>query len=384
MLNTNNAMLQCPKLELRSINFNNYTIHETQPSLLGNVFNTAELDDIAKLQIINVATGSDTIDYYAGLDKQLKLQFYQSFHGNELLEVIIRVDENLAYKAQLNQVLLTAFKKFIDQKFAEQKNYQNIAALIKIVSNEENLFTIDSYLKVLAYHLPKVKGSDLETDKSLPILPIASDLFLTAVLAYFDAYPNLHVSAINVILKSFLYYIRQHAVLPKSPVLLTFVNKLLTGLDKDGFLIYDDILHVKDLLFLAKRSKQLQLNLPLSQAVEFAKLTNNKQDFHNPKVNFKLTDKNDLIRLIDNLADSYLIADLITKGFKSMFSNEKVYGDNILHINTNWSKDVTIDLNGLDAILKQEIASLSSLYLKTNITTFIKECLSMIAKKAQH
>lgn len=383
MLNTNNAMLQCPKLELRSINFNNYTIHETQPSLLGNVFDTAELDDIAKLQIINVATGSDTIDYYAGLDKQLKLQFYQSFHGNELLEVIIRVDENLAYKAQLNQVLLTAFKKFIDQKFAEQKNYQNIAALIKMVNNEENLFTIDSYLKVLAYHLPKVKGSDLETDKSLPILPIASDPFLTAVLAYFDAYPNLHVSAINAIIKSFLYYIRQHAVLPKSPVLLTFVNKLLTCLNKEGFLIYDDTLHVKDLLFLAKRSKQPQLNLPLSQAVEFAKLANNKQDFYNPEVNFKLTDKNDLIRLIDNLADSYLIADLITKGFKSMFSNEKVYGDNILHINTNWSKDVTIDLNGLDAILKQEIASLSSLYLKTNITTFIKECLSMIAKKAQ-
>lgn len=349
MLNTNNAMLQCPKLELRSINFNNYTI-ETQPLLLGNVFDTAELDDIAKLQIINVATGSDTIDYYAGLDKQLKLQFYQSFHGNELLEVIIRVDENLAYKAQLNQVLLAAFKKFIDQKFAEQKNYQNIAALIKIVNNEENLFTIDSYLKVLAFHLPEVKGSDLETDKSLPILPIASDLFLTAVLAYFDAYPNLHVSAINAILKSFLYYIRQHAVLPKSPVLSTFVNKLLTGLDKEGFLIYDDTLHVKDLLFLAKRSKQPQLNLPLSQAVEFAKLANNKQDFYNPKINFKLTDKNDLIRLIDNLADSYLIADLITKGFKSIFSNDNVYGTNFFQENTNWSKDVTIDLNGLDTI----------------------------------
>lgn len=383
MLNTNNAMLQCPKLELRSINFNNYTI-ETQPLLLGNVFDTAELDDIAKLQIINVATSSDTIDYYACLDKQLRLQFYQSFHGNELLEVIIRVDENLENKAQLDQVLLTEFKKFINQKAAAQKNYQNIAALIKMVNNEENLFTIDSYLKVLAFHLPEVKGSDLETDKSLPILPIASDLFLTAVLAYFDAYPNLHVSAINAILKSFLYYIRQHAVLPKSPVLSTFVNKLLTGLDKEGFLIYDDTLHVKDLLFLAKRSKQPQLNLPLSQAVEFAKLANNKQDFYNPKINFKLTDKNDLIRLIDNLADSYLIADLITKGFKSIFSNDNVYGTNFFQENTNWSKDVTIDLNGLDTILKQEIASLSSLYLKTNITTFIKECLSMIAKKAQH
>lgn len=380
MLNTNNAMLQCPKLELRSINFNNYTI-ETQPLLLGNVFDTAELDDIAKLKVINVATSSDTIDYYACLDKRLKLQFYQSFHGNELVEVIIRVDENLKNKAQLDQVLITEFKKFINQKIAEQKNYQNIATLIKIVNNEENLFTIDSYLKVLAYSLPKAKGSDFGTDK---ILPIDSDLFLTAVLAHFDEYPNLHVSVINAILKSFLYYIRQHAVLPKSPVLSTFVNKLLTGLDKEDFLIYDETLHVKDLLFLAKRSKQPQLNFPLSQAVEFAKLANNKQDFHNPKVNFKLTDKNDLIRLIDNLADSYLIADLITKGFKSMFSNEKVYGDNILHISTNWSKDVTIDLNGLDAILKQEIASLSSLYLKTNITTFIKECLSMIAKKAQH
>lgn len=380
MLNTNNAMLQCPKLELRSINFNNYTI-ETQSLLLGNVFDTAELDDIAKLKVINVATSSDTIDYYACLDKQLKLQFYQSFHGNELLEVIIRVDENLENKAQLDQVLITEFRKFINQKIAEQKNYQNIATLIKIVNNEENLFTIDSYLKVLAYSLPKVKGSDFGTDKSLPI---DSDLFLTAVLAYFDEYPNLHVSAINAILKSFLYYIRQHAVLPKSPVLLTFVSKLLTGLDKEGFLIYDDTLHVKDLLFLAKRSKQPQLNLPLSQAVEFAKLANNKQDFYNPKVNFKLTDKNDLIRLIDNLADSYLIADLITKGFKSMFSNDNVYGTNFFQENTNWSKDVTVDLNGLDTILKQEINSLSSLFLKTKVTTFIKECLSMIAKKVQY
>lgn len=380
MLNTNNAMLQCPKLELRSINFNNYTI-ETQSLLLGNVFDTAELDDIAKLKVINVATSSDTIDYYACLDKQLKLQFYQSFHGNELLEVIIRVDENLENKAQLDQVLITEFRKFINQKIAEQKNYQNIATLIKIVNNEENLFTIDSYLKVLAYSLPKVKGSDFGTDKSLPI---DSDLFLTAVLAYFDEYPNLHVSVINTILKSFLYYIRQHAVLPKSPVLSTFVNKLLTGLDKEDFLIYDDTLHVKDLLFLAKRSKQPQLNLPLSQAVEFAKLANNKQDFYNPKISFKLTNKNDLVQLIDNLADSYLIADLITKGLKSMFSNDNVYGTNFFQENTNWSKDITVDLNGLNTILKQEITSLSSLYLKTNITTFIKECLSMIAKKAQY
>lgn len=380
MLNTNNTMLQCPKLELSSINFNNYTI-ETQPLLLGNVFDTAELDDIAKLKVINVATSSDTIDYYACLDKQLKLQFYQSFHGNELLEVIIRVDENLKNKAQLDQVLITEFKKFINQKIAEQKNYQNIATLIKIVNNEENLFTIDSYLKVLAYSLPKVKGSDFGTDKSLPI---DSDLFLTAILAYFDEYPNLHVSVINAILKSFLYYIRQHAVLPKSPVLSTFVNKLLTGLDKENFLIYDETLHVKDLLFLAKRSKQPQLNLPLSQAVEFAKLANNKQDFYNPQISFKLTNQNDLVQLIDNLADSYLIADLITKGFKSMFSNDNVYGTNFFQENTNWSKDVTVDLNGLNTILKQEITSLSSLYLKTNITTFIKECLSMIAKKAQH
>lgn len=380
MLNTNNAMLQCPKLELRSINFNNYTI-ETQPLLLGNVFDTAELDDIDKLQIINVATSSNTIDYYACLDKQLRLQFYQSFHSNEILEVIIRVDENLKSKSQLDQVLITEFKKFINQKITEQKNYQNIATLIKIVNNEENLFTIDSYLKVLAYSLPKVKGSDFGTDKSLPI---DSDLFLTAVLAYFDEYPNLHVSVINTILKSFLYYIRQHAVLPKSPVLSTFVNKLLTGLDKEDFLIYDDTLHVKDLLFLAKRSKQPQLNLPLSQAVEFAKLANNKQDFYNPKISFKLTNKNDLVQLIDNLADSYLIADLITKGFKSMFSNDNVYGTNFFQENTNWSKDITVDLNGLNTILKQEITSLSSLYLKTNITTFIKECLSMIAKKAQY
>lgn len=380
MLNTKTVMSQCPKLELRSINFNNYTI-ETQPLLLGNVFDTAELDDIAKLKVINVATSSDTIDYYACLDKRLKLQFYQSFHGNELVEVIIRVDENLKNKAQLDQVLITEFKKFINQKIAEQKNYQNIATLIKIVNNEENLFTIDSYLKVLAYSLPKAKGSDFGTDK---ILPIDSDLFLTAVLAYFDEYPNLHVSVINAILKSFLYYIRQHAVLPKSPVLSTFVNKLLTGLDKEDFLIYDETLHVKDLLFLAKRSKQPQLNFPLSQAVEFAKLANNKQDFYNPKVNFKLTDKNDLIRLIDNLADSYLIADLITKGFKSMFSNDNVYGTNFFQENTNWSKDITVDLNELNTILNQEITSLSSLYLKTNITTFIKECLSMIAKKAQH
>lgn len=380
MLNTNNAMLQCPKLELRSINFNNYTI-ETQPLLLGNVFDTAELDDIDKLQIINVATSSDTIDYYACLDKQLRLQFYQSFHSNELLEVIIRVDENLKSKSQLDQVLITEFKKFINQKIAEQKNYQNIATLIKIVNNEENLFTIDSYLKVLAFHLPEVKGSDLGTDK---ILPIDSNLFLTAVLAYFDEYPNLHVSAINAILKSFLYYIRQHAVLPKSPVLSTFVNKLLTGLDKEDFLIYDDTLHVKDLLFLAKRSNQPQLNLPLSQAVEFAKLANNKQDFYNPKISFKLTNKNGLIRLIDNLADGYLIADLITKGFKSMFSNDNVYGTNHFQENTNWSKDVTVDLNELDVILKQEIASLSGLFLKTKITTFIEECLSMITKKAQH
>lgn len=380
MLNTKTIMSQCPKLELRSINFKVYTI-ETQPLLLGNVFDTAELDDIAKLQIINVATSSDTIDYYACLDKRLRLQFYQSFHGNELLEVIIRVDENLENKAQLDQVLITEFKKFINQKIAEQKNYQNIATLIKIVNNEENLFTIDSYLKVLAYSLPKVKGSDFGTDKSLPI---DSDLFLTAILAYFDEYPNLHVSVINAILKSFLYYIRQHAVLPKSPVLSTFVNKLLTGLDKENFLIYDETLHVKDLLLLAKRSKQPQLNLPLSQAVEFAKLANNKQDFYNPQISFKLTNQNDLVQLIDNLADSYLIADLITKGFKSMFSNDNVYGTNFFQENTNWSKDVTVDLNGLNTILKQEITSLSSLYLKTNITTFIKECLSMIAKKAQH
>lgn len=380
MLNTKTVMSQCPKLELRPINFKVYTI-ETQPLLLGNVFDTAELDDIAKLKVINVATSSDTIDYYACLDKQLKLQFYQSFHGNELLEVIIRVDENLENKAQLDQVLITEFKKFINQKIAEQKNYQNIATLIKIVNNEENLFTIDSYLKVLAFNLPEVKGSDFETDK---ILPIANNLFLTAVLAYFDEYPNLHVSVINAILKSFLYYIRQHAVLPKSPVLSTFVNKLLTGLDKEDFLIYDDTLHVKDLLFLAKRSKQPQLNLPLSQAVEFAKLANNKQDFYNPKISFKLTNKNDLVQLIDNLADSYLIADLITKGFKSMFSNDNVYGTNFFQENTNWSKDITVDLNGLNTILKQEITSLSSLYLKTNITTFIKECLSMIAKKAQY
>lgn len=380
MLNTNNAMLQCPKLELRSINFNNYTI-ETQPLLLGNVFDTAELDDIDKLQIINVATSSNTIDYYACLDKQLRLQFYQSFHSNEILEVIIRVDENLKSKSQLDQVLITEFKKFINQKIAEQKNYQNIATLIKIVNNEENLFTIDSYLKVLAYSLPKVKGSDFGTDKSLPI---DSDLFLTAILAYFDEYPNLHVSVINAILKNFLYYIRQHAVLPKSPVLSTFVNKLLTGLDKEDFLIYDDTLHVKDLLFLAKRSKQPQLNFPLSQTVEFAKLANNKQDFYNPKISFKLTNKNDLVQLINNLADSYLIADLITKGFKSMFSNDNVYGTNFFQENTNWSKDITVDLNGLNTILKQEITSLSGLYLKTNITTFIKECLSMIAKKAQY
>ena len=380
MLNTKTVMSQCPKLELRPINFKVYTI-ETQPLLLGNVFDTAELDDIAKLKVINVATSSDTIDYYACLDKRLKLQFYQSFHGNELVEVIIRVDENLKNKAQLDQVLITEFKKFINQKIAEQKNYQNIATLIKIVNNEENLFTIDSYLKVLAYSLPKAKGSDFGTDK---ILPIDSDLFLTAVLAHFDEYPNLHVSVINAILKSFLYYIRQHAVLPKSPVLSTFVNKLLTGLDKEDFLIYDDTLHVKDLLFLAKRSKQPQLNLPLSQAVEFAKLANNKQDFYNPKISFKLTNKDDLVQLIDNLADSYLIADLITKGFKSMFSNDNVYGTNFFQENTNWSKDVTVDLNGLNTILKQEITSLSSLYLKTNITTFIKECLSMIAKKAQH
>lgn len=380
MLNTKTVMSQCPKLELRPINFKVYTI-ETQPLLLGNVFDTAELDDIAKLKVINVATSSDTIDYYACLDKQLKLQFYQSFHGNELLEVIIRVDENLENKAQLDQVLITEFKKFINQKIAEQKNYQNIATLIKIVNNEDNLFTIDSYLKVLAYSLPKVKGSNFGTDKSLPI---DSDLFLTAVLAYFDEYPNLHVSVINTILKSFLYYIRQHAVLPKSPVLSTFINKLLTGLDKEDFLIYDDTLHVKDLLFLTKRSKQPQLNLPLSQAVEFAKLANNKQDFYNPKISFKLTNKNDLVQLIDNLADSYLIADLITKGFKSMFSNDNVYGTNFFQENTNWSKDVTVDLNGLDTILKQEIASLSGLCLKTNITTFIKECLSMIAKKAQY
>lgn len=380
MLNTSTDKLQCPSLKLRSIDFTDCLIDKTA-SYNNYIITALDSPKSANLPVVNLATSYNNTGYYVGLNKDFKIQIQNFYNESNLLETLILVDENIQSNVQLKRTLLREFRKIVNKKFKEQRNYHNIATLIKIVNNEENLFTIDSYLKVLAFHLPEVKGSDFETDK---ILPIDNNLFLTAVLAYFDEYPNLHVSVINAILDSFIHYIRQHAVPPKSAVVSVFINKLLTKLDKTDFLIYDDNLHVKDLLFLAKRSNQHQLNFPLSQAVEFAKFTANAQDFDNPKINFKLTSKNDLIQLIDNLTDSCLISDVIIKGFKSMFSDEKVYGDNLLHINTNWSKDITINLNGLDNMIVQEIKSLSKLYLETKMTNFIMKCLNMIMQKSNH
>lgn len=334
-------------------------------------------NNLAKCKNVQLSDTHHT--YFVSLDHNYQVHIDTAFrHRNTVVQFKVSISDLTAPNGVKN--ILIAFQKVLRQAYNAQKKSQDIVTLASWVNLGYALFTHDSYCQVLAYNLATIKDDHRYFEQALYGDDFDHNIFLKAVLAYFDRYEHLYASTINDIVSVLNDRIRQRNSLAKSAVLKVFLTKTLDILIKPDFIIYNSDLNVNEIYQLCQSTNITSIALPLSQLCSVANMVEDRTT-NSIKLRLVLLNDNDFVKLIANILDEAPLGiDRTRKGFELIFTNKRKQQD---FKNKNWHDLITIDLGKYCSAVETELAGFEQIRFKPEKIEVLITTLKQILAKAE-
>lgn len=336
-------------------------------------------NNLAKCKNVRLLEAHHT--YFVSLDHNYQVHINITFrHTNTVVQFKVSISDPTAPDGVKH--VLIAFQKELQQAYNEQRKPQDIATVVGWINLGHALFTHDSYCQVLAYNLATVKDDHRYFKQALYGDNFDHNVFLKAVLAYFDRYKHLYASTINDLVSVLNDRIRQKSSLAQSAILKVFLTKILNILIKPDFVIYNSNLNVNEIYHLYQSTNITSIALPLSQLCSVANMVEDRTA-NNMKLKLVLLNENDFVKLIANILDeSPLGIDRTLKGFELIFTNKRNYQD-FKNKNKNWHNLITIDLGKYRSAIETELAGFEQIQFKPNKIEVLITTLKQIIDEAE-
>lgn len=334
-------------------------------------------NNLAKCKNVQLSDTHHT--YFVSLDHNYQVHIDTAFrHRDTVVQFKVSISDLTAPNGVKN--ILIAFQKVLRQAYNAQKKSQDIVTLASWVNLGYALFTHDSYCQVLAYNLATIKDNHRYFEQALYGDDFDHNIFLKAVLAYFDRYEHLYASTINDIVSVLNDRIRQRNSLAKSAVLKVFLTKTLDILIKPDFIIYNSDLNVNEIYQLCQSTNITSIALPLSQLCSVANMVEDRTT-NSIKLRLVLLNDNDFVKLIANILDEAPLGiDRTRKGFELIFTNKRKQQD---FKNKNWHDLITIDLGKYCSAVETELAGFEQIRFKPEKIEVLITTLKQILAKAE-
>lgn len=334
-------------------------------------------NNLAKCKNVQLSDVRHT--YFVSLDHNYQVHINTAFrHTNTVVQFKVSIGDPTAPNGVKN--VLTAFQKALRQAYYAQRKPQDIATVVSWINLGYALFTHDSYCQVLAYNLATIKEDHRYFKQALYGDDFNHNIFLKAVLAYFDQYQHLYASTINDIVSVLNDRIRQKSSLAQSAVLKVFLTKILDVLIKSDFIIYNSDLDVNEVYQLCQSTNITSIALPLSQLCSVANLAEDRPA-NSMKLKLVLLNENDFVKLIANILDEAPLGiDRTRKGFELIFTNKRKQQD---FKNKNWHDLITIDLGKYCSAVETELAGFEQIRFKPEKIEVLITTLKQILAKAE-
>lgn len=352
------------------------------PQLRFNPINLDFIDNfvannLAKCKNVQLLDAHHT--YFVSLDHNYQVHINLAFrHTNTVVQFKVSISDPTASDGVKN--VLIAFQKELQQAYNAQRKPHDIATIVSWINLGHALFTHDSYCQVLAYNLATIKDDHRYFKQALYGDDFDHNIFLKAVLVYFDQYEHLYASAIDDLVSVLNDRMRQKSSLAQSAVLKVFLTKILNILIKPDFVIYNSDLNVNEIYHLCQSTNITSIALPLSQLCSVANMVEDRTA-NNMKLKLVLLNENDFVKLIANILDeSPLGIDRTLKGFELIFINKRNYQD---FKNKNWHNLITIDLGKYRSAIETELAGFEQIQFKPNKIEVLITTLKQIIDEAE-
>lgn len=334
-------------------------------------------NNLAKCKNVQLSNAHHT--YFVSLDHNYQVHINTAFrHTNTVVQFKVSISDPTAPNGVKN--VLTAFQKALCQAYYAQRKPQDIATVVSWINLGYALFTHDSYCQVLAYNLATIKDDHRYFKQALYGDDFNHNIFLKAVLVYFDQYQHLYASTINDIVSVLNDRIRQKSSLAQSAVLKVFLTKILDVLIKPDFIIYNSDLDVNEVYQLCQSTNITSIALPLSQLCSVANLAEDRPA-NSMKLKLILLNENDFVKLIANiLAEAPLGINRTRKGFELIFTNKRKQQN---FKNKNWHDLITIDLGKYCSAVETELAGFEQIRFKPEKIEVLITTLKQILAKAE-
>lgn len=317
--------------------------------------------------------------YFVSLDHNYQVHIDTTFrHRDTVVQFKVSISDLTAPNGVKN--ILIAFQKVLRQAYNAQKKSQDIVTLASWVNLGYALFTHDSYCQVLAYNLATIKDDHRYFEQALYGDDFNHNIFLKAVLAYFNQYQHLYASTINDIVSVLNDRIRQKSSLAQAAVLKVFLTKILDILIKPDFVIYNSDLDINEIYHLCQSASITNIALPLSQLCSVANMVEDRTA-NNIKLKLVLLDKNDFVKLIANILDEAPLGiNRTRKGFELIFTNKRKHQD---FKSKSWYDLITIDLGKYCSVVETELADFEQICFKPKKIEILITTLKQILDKAE-
>lgn len=334
-------------------------------------------NNLAKCKNVQLSDTHHT--YFVSLDHNYQVHIDTAFrHRDTVVQFKVSISEPNAPNGV--EKVLTAFQKAFRQAYYAQRKPQDIATVVSWINLGYALFTHDSYCQVLAYNLATIKDNHRYFEQALYGDDFNHNIFLKAVLVYFDQYQHLYASAINDIVNVLNDRIRQKSSLAQSAVLKVFLTKILDILIKPDFVIYNSDLNVNEICQLCQSTNITSIALPLSQLCSVANMVEDRTA-NNIKLKLVLLNENDFVKLIANILDEAPLGiNRTRKGFELIFTNKRKHQD---FKNKNWHDLITIDLGKYCSAVETELAGFEQIRFKPEKIEVLITTLKQILAKAE-
>lgn len=334
-------------------------------------------NNLAKCKNVQLLDAHHT--YFVSLDHNYQVHINITFrHTNTVVQFKVSISDPTAPDGVKH--VLIAFQKELQQAYNDQRKPQDIATVVGWINLGHALFTHDSYCQVLAYNLATIKDDHRYFKQALYGNNFDHNVFLKAVLVYFDQYQHLYASTINDMVSTLNDRIRQKSSLAQSATLKVFLTKILDILVKPDYVIYNSDLDVNEIYHLCQSTNITTITLPLSQLCSVANMIEDRTA-NNMKLKLVLLNENDFVKLIANILDEAPLGiDRTRKGFELIFANKRQHQD---FKNKNWHDLITIDLGKYCSVVETELTDFEQICFKPQKIEILITTLKQILDKAE-
>lgn len=334
-------------------------------------------NNLAKCKNVQLLDAHHT--YFVSLDHNYQVHINIAFrHTDTVVQFKVSISDPTAPDGVKN--VLIAFQKELRQAYNDQRKPQDIATVVGWINFGHALFTHDSYCQVLAYNLATIKDDHRYFKQALYGNNFDHNVFLKAVLVYFDQYQHLYASTINDMVSTLNDRIRQKSSLAQSATLKVFLTKILDILIKPDFVIYNSDLNVNEIYHLCQSTNITSIALPLSQLCSVANMVEDRTA-NNMKLKLVLLNENDFVKLIANILDEAPLGiDRTLKGFELIFTDKRKHRD---FKNKSWHNLITIDLGKYRSAVETELTGFEQIQFKPNKIEVLITTLKQILDKAE-